>query len=204
MHGPPDRWWRGFDSLIVDATEPGGRVLDIGCGDGSLVHRLRARGLDAIGVDPEAPPDPYLVQQRAENLGMLGRFDAICAVMTLHHADLEAVLAKVAELLSPKGSLLIYDFAWETYDERAAGWVEAHDTSAIDNTVAGWHAEHAELHTGETMRAALVNRFVLRPTVPRPYLARMLRLLELESEEHALIENGSLPALGRHWIAAQR
>ena len=47
-----NRWWRGFDTVILDGVAPGSRVLDIGCGDGGLVERLLASGLDALGVDP--------------------------------------------------------------------------------------------------------------------------------------------------------
>ena len=45
-----DRWWRGFDAVIVDSVPLGSRVLDVGCGDGGLVECLAARGFDAIGI----------------------------------------------------------------------------------------------------------------------------------------------------------
>jgi methionine biosynthesis protein MetW len=38
-------------ALIADHVEPGSRVLDIGCGDGTLMAELRARGCDARGLE---------------------------------------------------------------------------------------------------------------------------------------------------------
>lgn len=38
--------------LIVDMVEPGARLLDIGCGDGALLHFLsRVKGVDARGME---------------------------------------------------------------------------------------------------------------------------------------------------------
>ena len=59
-----DLWWRGFDALLLGALSPRSRVLDVGCGDGGLVERLAAHGLDAVGVDPNAPARPRLIRER--------------------------------------------------------------------------------------------------------------------------------------------
>jgi SAM-dependent methyltransferase len=145
-----DRWWRGFDAVVSDAAAPGSRVLDVGCGDGGLVERLVASGFDAVGVDPQAPPRPRLIRERVAHLGSIGRFDAVCAVMTLHHVELDPVLAAIGRLLQPGGRLLAYEFAWEAYEERAASWLARHDRSGADNSVTAWQLEHADLHTGAT------------------------------------------------------
>jgi SAM-dependent methyltransferase len=196
-----DRWWRGFDAVIVDALAPGSRVLDVGCGDGGLVERLAASGFDAIGVDPQAPARPRLLQKRVEEVGSIGGFDAVCAVMTLHHVQLDPVLAAIVRLLRPGGRLLAYEFAWEAYDQRAASWLARHDRPGADNSVMAWRLEHADLHTGATLRATIGEAFDLRET-PRPYLARMFGQHQLEDQERALIADGALPALGRWYFAA--
>ena len=196
-----DRWWRGFDAVVAETVAPGSRVLDVGCGDGRLVECLAARGFDAVGVDPRAPPHPRLIQGRVEGVGPIGRFDAVCAVMTLHHVQLDPVLAAILSLLRPGGRLLAYEFAWEAYDQRAASWLARHDRSGADHAVTGWQLEHADLHTGATLRSRIGDAFDLRRETPRPYLARMLGDHRLEAQEQALIDEGVLPALGRWFVA---
>jgi methionine biosynthesis protein MetW len=38
-------------AIIADAVPPGARVLDVGCGDGELIAALRAKGVDARGLE---------------------------------------------------------------------------------------------------------------------------------------------------------
>jgi len=196
-----DRWWRGFDAFLLDALPRRARVLDVGCGNGALVERLAAAGFDAVGVDPSAPAAPRLVRERVEDATGIGRFDAVCAVMALHHAELEMVLAAIARLLRPGGLVFVSEFSWEAYDERAAAWVEEHDP-ARDASVAAWRAEHDELHPGERVRTALDGAFERRTLATRPYLAAMLGRPELEREEIAAVERDRLPAIG-WWYAGR-
>jgi SAM-dependent methyltransferase len=191
-----DRWWPGFDAVILDSVAVGSRVLDVGCGDGALVDHLAANGLDAVGVDPRAPARPRLIQERVEQVGSIGHFDAVCVVMALHHAELEPVLAAIVRLLRTGGRVFVDELAWEKFDERAASWLAAHDRSGADNSVTGWQLEHGDLHTAATIRSALYDAFGLRSETQRPYLARMLGIHELEHEERAMIADGALPALG--------
>src|SRR5215475_12285420 len=82
------QWWKDFDAGVAAALPPGSRVLDVGCGDGSLVSRLWELGFDALGVDPAAPAHPRLIREPAEHARGLGTFDAVTVVMALHHARL--------------------------------------------------------------------------------------------------------------------
>lgn len=199
-----DHWWRGFDAVILDRVAAGSRVLDIGCGNGGLVKRLSASGLDALGVDPRAPAHPRLIQEPVEQVRSIGQFDAICAVMALHHAELDEVVPAIRRLLRANGQLFVSEFAWELYDERAASWLALHDVSDADNSVTGWRLEHGDLHTGATVRTRLTSAFELNEETERPYLARMLGRGELEAEEQAMIAEGALPALGRWYFAERR
>jgi SAM-dependent methyltransferase len=196
-----DRWWRGFDAVVLDALPKGSRVLDVGCGEGGFVDLLAAHGLDSVGVDPNAPARPRLIQEQVEHASSIGHFDAVCAVMALHHADLEPVLAAIVRLLRPDGRLFVDEFSWEHYDERAAAWVAAHDEP---ESVEDWRAEHGDLHTGGQVRSALDQAFDLLCETERPYLARMLDKHPLEHEEQRLIDAGGLPALGWRYCGVVR
>ena len=195
----PDRWWRGLDVAIVEALPSGARVLDIGCGGGGLVQHLSAAGLDAVGVDPRAPDDPRLVRSTVEELEAEAPFDAACAMMSLHHAALDPACEAISRLLRPGGRLFVTELSWERYDDRAARWLDEHDGSGRSHSVAAWTEEHAELHTGPVIVAALERWFRRSADEERPYLARMLGRHELEADERQRISSGSLPALGRYW-----
>lgn len=194
---------RGFDAFLLDVLPPRARVLDVGCGDGALVERLAAAGFDAVGVDPNAPAAPRLVRERVEDATGIGRFHAICAVTSLHHADLERVLPAMAGLLRPGGLVVVSEFSWEAYDERAAAWVAEHDPGR-NGSVAAWREEHDELHAGERVLAALDEAFVRRSLTARPYLAELLARPELERDERAAIEGDRLPAIGWWYVGALR
>jgi len=189
----------GFDAFLLDVLPPRARVLDVGCGDGALVERLADAGFDSVGVDPNAPAAPRLVRERVEDATGIGRFDAVCSVMALHHADLEPVLESIGGLLRPGGLVLVSEFSWDEYDERAAAWVAEHDP-ARDGSVAAWRDEHEGPHPGERVRAALDEAFERRSLTNRPYLAPMLGRHDLERAELAAIERGELPAIG-WWYA---
>jgi SAM-dependent methyltransferase len=196
------RWWTDFDAVIAAQLPAGARVLDVGCGDGALADRLAALGFDTLGVDPGAPVHPRLIRRLVERAPGLGRFDAVTAVMALHHADLSAVTSAVAGHLRPGGRLFVYDFDWTAFDERAAAWLAPRDQSGADDSVAGWRREHSSLHPGTVIRQALSAAFAPTVEVGRPYLARMLGRSDLEAEEHALIDARLLPALG-FWLIAE-
>lgn len=198
-----DRWWKEFDAVVAAGLPASSRILDIGCGDGGLVDRLAERGFDAFGVDPRAPKHPRLIRKRIEQTTGLGSFDAITAIMALHHADLDAVIPAVARLLRPQGRLFVYDFSWDAYDERAAKWLVDHDPSDADNSIVGWWREHREFHTGATITKALSAYFVPTLVLARPYFGRMLARHDLEVEEHALMDAQLLPAVGL-WYIGQR
>ena len=93
---------------------PDGRLLDVGCGSGLFLARMRALGWQVNGVEP----DPEAARIGREHYGLdirssvedleSERFDAV----TLHHViehvpDPVALLARLRRLLRPEGRLVV-------------------------------------------------------------------------------------------------
>lgn len=101
-------------NLIVRYTQPGDRVLDVGCGMGDLLGAVDRRfgyGIDLAGE--------YVEIARARGLNVIrgtaealpfgdGWFDAVVATDLLEHVlDLNAVLAECLRVLRTGGHLII-------------------------------------------------------------------------------------------------
>jgi SAM-dependent methyltransferase len=108
------------------------RALDVGCGVGLLLSRLRGRFDEVLGVDADAAMaavsaerfagDPSVGVRHARFEDVDGSFDTITMVAVLHHMPLEAALRHASELLEPGGRLLVVglaraesltDFIWD-------------------------------------------------------------------------------------------
>lgn len=97
------------------------RALDVGCGRGLLLSRLRGRFDEVLGVDADAAMasiaagrfagDPAVTVRRARFEGVDGTFDAVTMVAVLHHLPLETALRHAADLLAPGGRLLVVGLA---------------------------------------------------------------------------------------------
>jgi SAM-dependent methyltransferase len=122
---------RAERSLTFDALKPwaGARLLDIGCGTGEDVHRLRdlaGHGGRAVGVDSSMrmlrecrrrTDQPVLVAAAdAHRLPFPGgTFDGCRAERVLQHvADPRAVLVEVARVLRPGGRIALLEPDWGT------------------------------------------------------------------------------------------
>jgi SAM-dependent methyltransferase len=98
------------DELGLDGT---GRLLDVGCGPGSLTALLAPLFAGAVGVDAEAGmiaaapriPGVEWRQMRAEALpGDLGTFRLVTFAQSFHWMDQELVAARVGPMISPGGA----------------------------------------------------------------------------------------------------
>ncbi len=101
----------GGGVLALLAPQKGERILDLGCGDGALTHRLVQEGVDVVGVDGSED-----MIQAANALGVdarvmdgqaltfNGEFDAVFSNAALHWMpDGAAVIAGVFRALKPGG-----------------------------------------------------------------------------------------------------
>jgi ubiquinone/menaquinone biosynthesis C-methylase UbiE len=145
--GATIRWARGYDLLVSTITfgfegrfrekqlalaklQPGERVLDVGCGTGTLAiaakKHVGANG-SVTGVDPaaemierasakaqRAAADVAFRTAAAEELPFAnGTFDVVLSSLMLHHLPKETRRAGVKEMLrvlKPGGRLLAIDF----------------------------------------------------------------------------------------------
>lgn len=113
------------DELRLDGT---GRLLDVGCGPGSLTLRLASHFESAVGVDADADmiteatreasrrgvQNAEFVRLRAEELpGGLGGFRVATFAQSFHWMDRPVVAAAVRTMLEPGGA-----------------WVHVHATTA--------------------------------------------------------------------------
>lgn len=119
-HPFADRWNHNahyFPLLSARIPAAAGRVLDIGCGDGTFCRFVAAEGRFVIGVDTDRgilPPASDGVRFAATSADALGlpdeAFDAVVMSMVLHHVDAERGMTEAARVLAPGGVLLILGF----------------------------------------------------------------------------------------------
>ncbi|GAA1848011.1 class I SAM-dependent methyltransferase [Myceligenerans crystallogenes] len=135
------------------------RVLDVGCGEGELVARLRGRSAVVVGIDDDAGMAQASAARFAGDTGVriehldfmevTEMFDVVTMVASLHHMPLEDALLRASRLLTPGGRLLVVGLA------RAGSSREfAVDTvSALANPLMGL-AKHPRPVTSRDQEAA--------------------------------------------------
>ncbi len=112
--------------MVKFLYRPGGRVLDIGCGDGWVGLLLAQRGMHVDGIDL-AEAQIELAQRRAQARGLdnarfwcastadlpeEANYDGIIIHATLHHLNQEQrqdLLNQTGKLLAPDGRLYMYE-----------------------------------------------------------------------------------------------
>jgi SAM-dependent methyltransferase len=107
----------GEAALGLLAPQPGELILDIGCGDGTLTHKIMAAGARVIGLDASEAMveaarakgvDAFVADAQALGLGeqaaRFGHFDAAFSNAALHWMlDPDAVASGVFSVLRPGG-----------------------------------------------------------------------------------------------------
>jgi len=139
------------EELIAQVRlEPGHRVLDVGCGTGTLAVRIRREHpeVDVVGLDPD-PKALAIARRKAERAGVVVRFehgygdalpfgDAVfervtCSLM-LHHLDLATrrrMLRELLRVLRPSGSLHLLDFGPSEEQSHGLLWRLVHSAEDL-------------------------------------------------------------------------
>ena len=121
--------WRGSLIRLLDPV-PGDRILDVGCGTGTLAIRLcqREPGVTVTGLDPD-PDVLKRARAKAENAGMpitwiegfldksatamIGSVPKVVSSLVLHQtplAEKKNILVAMHDVLEPGGRLVIADY----------------------------------------------------------------------------------------------
>lgn len=99
------------------------RILDVGCGDGTLARLFGTADHSVLGIDPSASAieranaqntggSVSFVQASFESYDFGGQaFDAVVFVASLHHMDMAEALAKAKTLLEENGVLIVVGLA---------------------------------------------------------------------------------------------
>jgi ubiquinone/menaquinone biosynthesis C-methylase UbiE len=126
------------------------RVLDVGCGTGTLAGMLRKEGIQAVGLDPSpgmirvsrgiSRGSFALVRGRGEGLPFSsGSFHGVIFSMVIHESppsQRKEMLGEALRVLDPRGTLFILDYHCpSTVSGRAAGAIEY----LVERIVGGEH-----------------------------------------------------------------
>ncbi|MBV8081975.1 MAG: class I SAM-dependent methyltransferase [Candidatus Eremiobacteraeota bacterium] len=112
----PAAYERYVDALAASAAR--GRVLDVGCGTGTAVGMLRARGCDAHGCDVSPEFIGRAAARTGDGFALIGAdgalpyadasFDAVGSCNVLEHVETpSAFLDELNRVLRPGGSLVL-------------------------------------------------------------------------------------------------
>ena len=220
---PGERWLATPWPLVrARLPAPPARVLDLGCGPlGGFVPFLHSTGYEATGVDPNAPDTPDYHRVEFEHLELPQRVDAVIASTSLHHvADPAAVIDRLARTLGDDGTLVVVEWAWETFDEATAHWCFQRLGQDDENWLhrlrdewtssgqewqrflSGW-ANHDGLHRGEALLQLLDERFDRRLLACAPYFFPDLADTT-DADEQAAIAAGLIRATRIDWVGGRR
>jgi 2-polyprenyl-3-methyl-5-hydroxy-6-metoxy-1,4-benzoquinol methylase len=136
-------------ATVQDASPTKLRVLDLGCGNGSLSHVIAEHGCEVVGVDTSAPgiaisrqsfPECQFIQADIYELpdtDMLNSFDVVLAIEVIEHLLYPKELAKNAKLCLKPGGMLIISTPYHGYLKNlilaVSGKLDKHFTVLWDN-----------------------------------------------------------------------
>lgn len=175
-----------YYNLLIPADAS---VLEIGCGDGELLARIRAA--KKTGIDLSAAqlarararlPEATFLQQSGEELDLPGTFDVIVISETLNFAaDVEELLSRLHRVSTPQTRLLInyHSNLWHPLFNIArilglqsrqpqSSWLSRHDVASL-LALSGWETIKSQPRLlwpiGTPLLAPFCNR-LLAPLVP--------------------------------------
>ena len=122
-----DPFLSGLHGKVAQLVEPGGRVLDVGCGTGGLAFRMAPHAEEVLGIELSPAMAEYANQRRSdegfEHVSFVladvvhafreraaGYFDVATMVLTLHEMPAEARTPALREVTRVAKRLLCLDY----------------------------------------------------------------------------------------------
>jgi SAM-dependent methyltransferase len=122
--------WRWEHTQVLKLLRQEDSVLEIGCGKGIFLERLRKKNISCAGLELNKEALTICAQKNLQVKGMLleeflqsenRKFDVICAFQTLEHiAHVREFIMSAIEILRPGGRLIISvpnNDSWLQFDE---------------------------------------------------------------------------------------
>jgi SAM-dependent methyltransferase len=144
------------------AAQPGERVLDLGCGEGTLAQALQEAGCQVVGVDASAQlveaaraRGVHALVANGEALSFDGAFDAVFSNAALHWMrDADAVIQGVYRALVPGGRFVAEMGGYGCVAKIRAALTEVLARRGIDaSTRDPWYFPSAEEYAQRLTRA---------------------------------------------------
>ncbi len=163
-------------------VKPGQRILDVGCGTGTLTIAAARRGATVIGVDPAANmvrrAREKAAAARADATFQVGvaealefaddQFDMVLCSLVLHHllpSMQDDCLREMLRVIKPGGQLVLVDFSGPSpLLHRVAALFRSHDHEHLD----GLSHRLVDLGFENTDRAPITPSYLFCMTATKP------------------------------------
>jgi len=179
--------WPVVERLLPSPA--GGRLLDLGCGNGAFAQRLQSLGFQVTGVYPSpsgvgqarsASEAAEFIEASAEPglAGRIGTFPVIVSLEVIEHVFSPQSFSRcVQELLEPGGRLILstpYHGYWKNLALALSGKLDGHFTAL-------WEGGHIKFWSVETLTRLFTQAGLARRSVHRvgriPVLAKSMVLV---------------------------
>lgn len=177
----------------------GGRVLDLGCGTGTVLRALAARGVTGVGVDQSRSFLEYargageagieFIHTRLSDFDTGEQFDLIYSIFLtvnyLPHAELLPLFRKVRRWLRPGGRFVVDAGHLLTHVDSYQPYIIAHHERdevlitrlirhRLDAHAANWRQEETILVRDETGQVSMFKNFFDQSVLTGPELRHLL------------------------------
>ena len=173
-------------STVGRDLDAGFRVLDIGCGTGYLLYRLKKAGAEVLGIEPgsygrqgESRYGVPIIHDFFPFNGLTGRFDLVIMHMVLEHMeDPLETLRQISGILEPGGTVVV-----SVEDEQS--YIDSGDPSIL------FH-EHYSYFTEKTLSNCLELAGFRVTNLHKPGFSRILYASAAPGTASAAVADGEL------------